>query len=80
MENLKLTAQVSLKKVFISEANGLKLWKQKNVTSWFYNCVINIFKNGDHIITSDSGKKYKIRLEEVFEPYDWRKKRNNDLY
>ncbi len=71
MKNLKLTAQVSTRSVFISESIWRKLGKQKNVTWWFYNCVINLFKNWEHVITNDNSKRYKVKLEEVevYKPY-----------
>lgn len=65
MENLKLTAQTSTRKVFISEAKGLKLWKQKNVTTWFHNCVTNLFKEPWHTVTNEQWKTYRVTLEEI---------------
>ena len=67
MNNLKLTSQWIEKNVFISKFENKKIIDNFNVTKSFNNCVVNVFKTNDRIITNDAWKRFKITIEQLDE-------------
>jgi hypothetical protein len=65
MKDFKITGEINSQQVFISEFNWLKIIDKKNVTQWFRDCVVNLYKGWNQIIRNSKGIAYVISAQKI---------------